>query len=183
MEFEPQRVLTKKQRPVTLRMIDPNEAQSLLESMVEIAETSPYVLSSPEDFKKMSLGEEVSWIKSYNDNLRACLIVAEFESKVVGILDFKCYKNPKSRHRGGLGISLHNNMRGEGLGELLFKKLIAEVQKISDLMILELSVMSDNHQAYHLYKKVGFVEVGRKPMAYKQPDGMFNDDIMMVLKL
>ncbi len=183
MNFETTKVLTKNQRSVTLRMASVNEAQELLNAMVEIAETSPYVLSSPEHFKNMSLEDEIKWINSYNDDPRAVLVVAEFDNKIVGILDFKSYKNIKSRHRGGFGISLHHTIRGEGLGELLFKKLISEVKKISDLIMIELSLMSDNHQAYHLYKKVGFVEVGRKPMAYKQPDGRFNDDVQMVLKL
>ncbi len=183
MNFDPTKVLTKNQRSVTLRMVSVNEVQELLNAMVEIAETSPYLLTSSEHFKNMSLEDEIKWINSYNDDPRAVLIIAEFENKIVGILDFKSYKNIKSRHRGGLGISLHQAIRGEGLGELLFKKLISEVKKISDLIMIELSLMSDNHQAYHLYKKVGFVEVGRKPMTYRQPDGHFTDDVQMILKL
>lgn len=50
-------------------------------------------------------------------------------------------------------------------------------------MYLDLAVMSENLQAYKLYKKVGFEEVGRKPMAFKQLDGRFCDDVQMALKL
>lgn len=183
MHFDPIKVLTKKQNEIILRMIEPTEAQSLINSMVEIAETSPYILMSADNFKNTSVEDEVKWIESYNNDPRAVLIVAELNNRIVGILDYKSYKNPKIRHRGVLGISLHHSVRGEGLGELLFKKLIFEAGKIEDLMMIELSVMGDNLQAYHLYRKVGFVEVGRKTKAFKQPEGNYCDDVQMVLKL
>ena len=183
MQFESTKVLTKKNKEVILRMASTDEAQSLINSMVEIAETSPYILMSAENFKNTSVEDEIKWIEGYNTDPRSLLILAELENKIVGILDFKSFKNPKSRHRGGLGISLHQKVRGEGLGELLFNKLILEAKKIEGLSMLELSVMGDNHQAYHLYKKVGFVEVGRKPMAYKQLEGNFCDDVQMILRL
>lgn len=183
MIFEAETHLTKNKREVTLRMVTSTEAQSLIQAMVEIASTSTYILQTADDFAKMKIEDEIKWIESYNNDPRSVLIIAESNNKIVGILDFRAYKNPKTRHRGGLGISLHHTVRGEGLGEILFKKLISEVKKVGDLSILELSVMSDNVQAYHLYKKVGFIEIGRKPKAYKQVDNTFNDEVMMVLPL
>lgn len=183
MFFDSINVLTKKQRELTLRMVKASEAQDLIDAVAEIAETSPYILLTAEDFRSISIEDEIKWINSYNDDSRSILIVVEFENKIVGVLDFRAYKGPKSLHRGGLGISLNENIRGEGVGELLFKKLITELKKVNDLKMLELSVMSENIQAYHLYKKVGFIEIGRRPKAYKQPDGSYTDEVMMVLEL
>lgn len=183
MHFESLTVLTKKQKEITLRMINPSEVQALLNSMVEIAETAPYILMSVENFKNIKIEDEVKWIESYNNDPRSLLIIAQFNNKIVGIIDFKAFKNPKSSHRGSLGISLHHEIRGEGLGELLFNKLLLEAKKIDDLLMIELDVMGDNLQAYHLYKKMGFIEVGRIPKAFKQPEGNYCDDIKMMLKL
>lgn len=183
MQFESTKVITKKQKEVTLRMPLISEAEAVLNAMVEIAETSPYILLSADDFRKKTIEDETKWIDNYIKDPRSFAIIAEFENKIVGILDFQSFKNLKTRHRGGLGISLHQSMRGEGLGVLLFKKLLQEIKNIEGLMQIELSVMSDNIQAYHLYKKVGFVEVGRRPNAYRQPEGNFCDDIYMVLLL
>lgn len=183
MDFNSVQIITKKNKEVTLRMIEPSEAQTLLNSMVEIAETSPYILANADFFRNTSVEFESKWIEGYNTDSRAVLIVAELQKKIVGILDFKAYKNVKMSHRGILGISLHHSIRGEGLAEKLFEKLFSEVQKIHDLKIIELAVMGDNHQAYHLYKKVGFVEVGRIPKAFKLADGNFCDDIQMILNL
>jgi RimJ/RimL family protein N-acetyltransferase len=181
MHFETEIVLTKKQKAVTLRMPHKDEASKLLNDVVEIVKTSPFVLLNAEDFKKKTIEEETKWIEKYIEDQRGLVIFAEYENNIIGILDFQSFKNAKMRHRGALGISLHHTMRGEGLGELLFKKLLKETKKIEGLTQIELSVMSDNLQAFHLYKKVGFIEIGRRPMAYKQPEGNFCDEVMMVL--
>lgn len=183
MNFDSVKIVTKKQKEITLRMISPSEAKALLDSMVEIAETSSYILTNADFFKNTSVEFETKWIEGYNTDSRSVLIVAELQNKIVGILDFKSYKNSKMSHRGILGISLHHTVRGEGLAEKLFEKLFSEIQKIDDLSIVELAVMGDNYQAYHLYKKVGFVEVGRIPRAFKLADGNFCDDIQMILNL
>lgn len=183
MKFDSVNIVTKNQNKVTLRMIEPSEAQALLSTMVEIAETSPYLLTDANFFRNTSLDFETKWIESYNNDSRSILIIAELKNKIIGLLDFKPYKNARICHRGILGISLHPSVRGEGIGEKLFDKFITEVQKIDDLMIVELKVVGDNQQAYHLYKKMGFVEIGRNPDAFKLADGKFSDDVEMVLRL
>ncbi len=181
MHFEAEQVVTKKNKTVILRPASVDEAQALIDAMSEIAETSPYILMTAESFRKQTVEDEVKWIEKYANDPRSILILAEFEKKIVGILNFGTNKDPKTRHRGSLGISLHHSMRGEGLGELMFKKLLRELARVEDLLQIDLAMMGDNHQAYNLYKKVGFIEVGRTPLAYRQPDGSFCEDVQMVL--
>lgn len=165
-------------------MAEINEAKALIDAVAEIALTSPYILMSAEEFKKTKIEDEEKWIEGYNTHPQGLLIIAELNKKIVGVLDFRTYKNAKMAHRGALGISLHECVRGEGLGEQLFKKLFEEISKnISGLKTLELSVMGDNVQAFHLYKKVGFTEIARRPKAFKQPDGSFCDEILMEKKI
>ncbi|WP_413587304.1 N-acetyltransferase family protein [Bdellovibrio sp. HCB274] len=183
MEFAPETVVTKKNKSVTLRSPKVEDAQNILDAMVEVAATSPYILNGPEFFANQPLEVEIKWIEGYLNNPRGLAILAEYENRIVGVLDFAAYKGTKTKHRSVLGISLHPTMRGEGLGELLFKKLLNEIRTIEGLTHVELSMMSENHQAFHLYKKVGFKEFGRRPQAYLQPDGTFCDEVMMVLKL
>lgn len=183
MQFKETIVITKKQNNVLLRMIDKHEAQNLLYAMVEIAEDSPYILMTADNFKTTGVEDEMEWIESYNNDPRSILILAEFNGKIVGILDFKSYQNPKTCHRGNLGISLHHSLRGEGLGEELLNKFLKEVKAIDGLKAVELSVMGDNEQAYHLYRKMGFREIGRNPNAFKLRDGTFSSDILMGLEL
>ena len=47
----------------------------------------------------------------------------------------------------------------------------------------ELTVVSGNDRAYHLYESLGFKECGRIPNANKYQDGSYADDIHMVKRL
>lgn len=184
MQFASSRVITKKNKEVILRMADISEASALIDAVVEIAQTSPYILMTAENFRQTKIEDEEKWIEGYNIHPQGLLIIAELDKRIVGVLDFRAYKNAKMAHRGALGISLHDSVRGEGLGELLFKKLFDEISKNkSGLEIIELSVMGDNVQAYHLYQKVGFREIARRQKAYKQPDGSFCDEVLMEKKI
>jgi putative acetyltransferase len=183
MRISTETVITKKNKIVTLRSPHIDDAQNLIDAMVEVAATSPHIIMSGADFQAKTVQDEQAWIQKYNDSPRGFTILAEHEGKIVGVLDFMGGQRNKTQHRGALGISLHSDLRGEGLGQLLFKKLLAEVKNIEGLTQVELSVMSENHTAYHLYKKVGFNEFGRRPNAYRMADGTFNDEIMMILPL
>ena len=183
MIIDAEKVLTKKNKTITLRSPSAEDAASLIEALSEIVETAPFLLNSPDSIKSMSVPDEVKWINSFNNDPRGMIMVAEFDAKIVGILDFSTAKNEKILHRGRLAISLAESMRGEGLGELFFKKLLKESKRIVGLTQIELSLFSENHQAYHLYRKVGFQEFARRPNAYKQPDGTFCDEIMMFLSV
>lgn len=179
MKFSAETLMTKKNKKITLRMPQPSEAQSVLDCMVEIAESAPYILSTPDSFRAIKLEDESKWINDLNENPAGILIAVEFEGKISGLCDFRPYKNIKMRHRGALGISLHPFLRGEGIGELLFSKLLREIKSIPELRTIELSLMGDNMRAYSLYQKVGFVETGRRKNAFLQPDGSFQDEIYM----
>ncbi|QLY26887.1 GNAT family N-acetyltransferase [Bdellovibrio sp. KM01] len=183
MRISNENVITKKNKAVTLRSPDLEDAESLIHTMIEVAATSPHIIMTGADFQAKTIEEEQAWIRKYNEAERGLTILAEFENKIVGILDFMGGQRAKTRHRGTLGISLHSSMRGEGLGQLLFEKLLTEVKNIEGFMQIELSLMSENHTAFHLYKKVGFREIGRRPNAYRMADGTFNDEIMMLLPL
>lgn len=180
MKFEQTKHTTKKNKTITLRMIEVTEAEKLLQAMVEIAATSPYILRTAEDFSKMSIEDEVKWIESSNNNERGFLIGAIHEDKIIGLMNFGAYKNEKMKHRGLLGISIHHEFRGEGIGEIFFNRMLDLAKRIEGLTQAELSVMEKNERAKFLYKKMGFIEVGRMPNAFLLEDGSLSDDITMV---
>ena len=87
----------------------------------------------------------------------------------------------KGRHRASLGIAVLQEYWNTGLGTTLINGAIDLTRK-AGYEQLELGVFSDNSSAIHLYRKIGFQEVGRMPNAFKLPDGSYADEIMMVLQ-
>jgi ribosomal-protein-alanine N-acetyltransferase len=69
-------------------------------------------------------------------------------------------------HVATLGVT--SALQGEGIGWLLLDALLAEADRRSPVVLLE--VRADNEAAQHLYRRRGFVEIGRR-RGYYQPSG------------
>ncbi|MCW2742374.1 MAG: ribosomal-protein-alanine acetyltransferase [Blastococcus sp.] len=69
-------------------------------------------------------------------------------------------------HVATLGVT--KALQGEGVGSLLLDDLLAEADRRSPVVLLE--VRADNEAAQHLYRKRGFEEIGRR-RGYYRPSG------------
>jgi ribosomal-protein-alanine N-acetyltransferase len=69
-------------------------------------------------------------------------------------------------HVATLGVT--KALQGEGIGSLLLDALLAEADKRSPVVLLE--VRADNATAQRLYERRGFTEIGRR-RGYYQPSG------------
>jgi ribosomal-protein-alanine N-acetyltransferase len=69
-------------------------------------------------------------------------------------------------HVATLGVT--KALQGEGVGSLLLDDLLAEADRRSPVVLLE--VRADNEVAQHLYRRRGFTEIGRR-RGYYQPSG------------
>jgi ribosomal-protein-alanine N-acetyltransferase len=69
-------------------------------------------------------------------------------------------------HVATLGVTAA--LQGEGIGSLLLDDLLAEADRRSPVVLLE--VRADNDAAQRLYQRRGFTEIGRR-RGYYQPSG------------
>jgi ribosomal-protein-alanine N-acetyltransferase len=69
-------------------------------------------------------------------------------------------------HVATLGVT--KALQGEGIGSLLLDALLAEADRRSPVVLLE--VRADNEAAQRLYQRRGFTEIGRR-RGYYQPSG------------
>jgi [ribosomal protein S18]-alanine N-acetyltransferase len=74
-------------------------------------------------------------------------------------------------------LAVTTDLQGEGIGSMLLDALLAEADKRSPVVLLE--VRADNAAAQHLYATRGFVEIGRR-RGYYQPSG--TDAVVMKRK-
>ncbi|WP_051090627.1 GNAT family N-acetyltransferase [Algicola sagamiensis] len=96
-------------------------------------------------------------------------LVADIEGKLVGHLGIYPYVKQREKHVATFGIVVHPDFHGKGIGSQLLEKAIHLADNWLQIIRFELTVLSDNPGAIHLYKKFGFeVEGEMKMNTFKQ---------------
>ncbi len=106
-------------------------------------------------------------------------LVACVDCKAVGSLGLSvCTHSLRRRHVGELGIAIHDQWQGQGVGSALMKAAINLADRWLNLTRLELTVFTDNEPAIRLYERAGFKIEGRfRKFAFR--DGEFVDAYAM----
>lgn len=120
-------------------------------------------------------------LSTYDPNRHMLMAVAVEEDgsqKVVGNGSLTVYGNPRLRHSGSIGMMVHRDYQGQGVGTQLLAGLLDLADNWLMLERVDLSVFVDNHRAIALYKKFGFeIEGTRRKAAIR--DGAYVDDYVM----
>jgi putative acetyltransferase len=88
-------------------------------------------------------------------------MVAEVNGRAIGKGNLKVMPG-KLRHIGAIGLSVHDEYQGQGVGRALMTALLDLADNYLGLVRVELEVFVDNAPAIHLYESLGFVIEGRK---------------------
>jgi putative acetyltransferase len=89
-------------------------------------------------------------------------LVAEANGRVIGMIALHQSTNPRMCHSAGLGMMVHPDYWGQGIGSQLMAAILDLADKWLNLKRVELEVNTDNPAAVHLYEKFGFVIEGTK---------------------
>ncbi len=179
----PSLIQAKNGRIFSIRSPREDEAQASLDMMVEVAAESPYILSTPEFFKQKSIESQIKWFSESAESDSAILLALYDQDRMIGFCDGRSYRDIKRKHRAGLGISLHPNYRGLGLGYKMMEVLISNMKRFKDIQIIELDVMTNNRAALQLYEKLGFKKAGLFPKAFILPSGEVSDNLAMYIEV
>ncbi len=79
-------------------------------------------------------------------------LVAEIDGRVVGSLGLHLEAAPRRRHCGSIGMGVHDNVQGRGVGTALMAATTDLADNWLGLQRIELSVYTDNAPALHLCK-------------------------------
>lgn len=107
------------------------------------------------------------------------VLVACVEEKVIGHLHLATFPNsPRRKHMGHMGMGVHDDWQGKGVGTALMEAATDFADKWLNLLRLELMVYTDNQPGIRLYKKFGFEIEGRlRRVAFR--DGQYVDVFYM----
>ena len=99
--------------------------------------------------------------------------------KVVGWCDVGRNERTGMTHSGHLGMGVIPEYRGMGIGQRLLEATMADAFS-KGIERIEMEAFASNEAAICLYRKMGFVEEGRKRKA-RFLDGNYDDFILMAL--
>ena len=104
-------------------------------------------------------------------------LMAVLDDKIVGNAGLSRYTGRRN-HAGNIGIGVHDDFVGRGIGRALMGELIEVADNWLNLKRLELNVYTDNAVAIRLYERLGFEREGVFK-AYAFRDGAYVDSMAM----
>lgn len=88
-------------------------------------------------------------------------LVAVVDEQVAGQLGLHTFPNhPRRKHAGTIGMGVHDDWQGRGLGKALLGAAIDLAENWLNITRLELEVFTDNERAIKLYERFGFEREG-----------------------
>ncbi len=135
--------------PASIRRMRAEDAEDLLEVYSQpgvIRGTLQLPHPSIETWRKRAVAEAPG---SY-------VLVATVAQRVVGNLGLFVAGNPRRAHSGAIGMAVHDDFQGRGIGSALLREAITLADGWLRLERLELEVFVDNEPAIGLYRNHDF---------------------------
>ncbi|KOS68807.1 acetyltransferase [Lysinibacillus contaminans] len=162
----------------TIRLAKINDAARMLEIQKDVITEDQYLMTTFDEFNQTLEGKKV-WIEEKLINEYETILVAEIDNSVVGWLVFRSPNRKRIAHTGTFGMMIDKQYRGQGLGKQLLQGLLKWAKENPLIEKVCLGVFSTNENAIALYKKMGFIEEGRKINEIKLSDNEYVDDVLM----
>ncbi len=163
---------------VVIRTAVLDDAPAILEHARIILAEDLYNVSMLDEFQK-TIVEEKQWIQEHINHPCQIILVAELGGSIVGMLGFENGSRKRLAHQGAMHMSVRPEFRRKGIGIALLQSLVDWAEENPVIEKVTLAVFATNRPAIDLYKKMGFLEEGRRVRGIKIADGKYVDDILM----
>ena len=157
---------------IIIRLLHPDDAADLHAII-----TQPEVVTTLVQLPSMEFAETQAWVARQEPGRHR--LVAEMGGRVVGSSNLTQSQNPRRMHSASLGLMVHRDYWGQGVGSALLAALLDLADNWFNLWRVELGVFTGNAAALHLYQKFGFEVEARRRDAVFGGDGRFHDEYNM----
>lgn len=163
---------------IHIRVVRLADAQQMLAIQQEVIAEEQYLISTGTEFQQTVEGQQ-AWIQKILANDRETILIAEYNDDMVGWLAFQSPERKRLAHTGSFGMMVCKEYRGQGIGKQLIEALLTWAVANPQIEKVCLGVFSTNVGAIKLYRKMGFIEEGRKINEIKVSDNEYIDDVLM----
>lgn len=168
----------------TLILRDPTleDAQELLDFLKIVGSETDFLLADENGIEGLTLDGERDWITTTLAAANTRMFVGTVDGEIVLVCDVRAAGRTRIAHVGGVAISIKRAYWHLGIGNIAMQAMIDFAKSTGVLRALSLEVHAGNERAIALYKRFGFVEVGRHK-ARLNVRGTYYDEILMDLDL
>jgi len=167
---------------IIIRYPEKEDVQAFLDFINELSKEETFILFQG---KQLTFDEEKTFVENALkaiEGKKQIFLSLWVDDHLAGNTGIEM-KSDAIAHEGLFGIALRASYRGKGLGKLLMKTVMEEVEKeITNLRIVTLSVFGENTLARDIYRKFGFKEYGWLPEGVFRK-GKYDDHIFMYKKI
>ncbi|MFB4166149.1 N-acetyltransferase family protein [Alteribacillus sp. JSM 102045] len=161
-----------------IREAIPDDALQLLDIQFSIAGENRYMVTQSNEFN-LTTTEEKQRIQEDLNRPGNMLLVAEINDEIIGFVSIRNESKKRKAHVGALGIFIQKEWRETSVGSTLMDVILKWAKNNPLIEKVGLAVFSNNERAIHLYKKLGFVEEGRRIKELKFNKEEYIDEILM----
>lgn len=161
------------------------DLESILDYINKLSQEKTYIAFCGEEISRKEETEYLASLFKRSELGEGINLFVFHDQKMVGSAYVKRDKSAQKRklHVGVFGISIAKEYRGRGLGEILTRTIINEVNQVmANLKLITLQVYELNEIGLNLYRKIGFALAGTIPKSVLHKD-QYIDEHQMYLKL
>lgn len=158
-----------------------SDAQEIINYLNIVGGESDNLLFGANGFH-MSVVAEENFIEDLAKSNTSALFIGKIDNEIACIGSVMAPQRERIAHQADIAISVKKKFWGLGVGIHLMQTIINYAKANGQTQILHLGVIEDNFIAISLYKKIGFVEIGRYKKFLKI-NGQYKDEILMNLYL
>ena len=86
-------------------------------------------------------------------------------------------------HIANASYAVRADLRGKHIGEIIVKHCIEKARELGFRILQFNAVVASNIHARNLYKRLGFIELGKIPGGFRMKDGSFEDIVPQYISL
>lgn len=181
LKFKPKIIELKNLKLVTIRQAEIDDAEQLLNCIKKYIPQSEYVPKLEQEIN-LSIEQKKEWINAFLTSNNSLLLVAEYDSEIIGNIDLNGSRRKIMEHTAVIGMGMLKEWRNAGLGVGLLHSTIEWAKQNPVLELIWLQVYKENELGLHLYRKMGFEESGIIKDFFKL-DNKYFDNLTMTISL
>ena len=143
---------------VKIRPAEISDAQALI-TLMKSQEGEANLITEIGEFG-FTLEQEIEWIERFAKAPNSVFLLAEVDGQIVGTCGCHGGSRKADGHVARLGIAVHRDYRGQGIGSQLMQAALDWAQSTL-VRRVELSVFARNQDAIRLYERFGFTIEGQ----------------------